>query len=80
MYEGRQLYKLILMGESNIQRLISLQPVENFVEMHLIETAPHNYGSTKKYIGVAGNLVAFACKMSFDAGFEEFVGLPLKHR
>lgn len=77
-YESRQLYKLIVKGESNIQGLISLQPVENFVEMHLIETAPHNYGSSKKHIGVAANLVAFACKMSFDAGFEGFVGFTAK--
>ena len=36
-YEDRQLYKLIVKGETNIQGLISLQPVENFIEMHLIE-------------------------------------------
>lgn len=77
-YEDRELYKLIVKSETNVQGLISLQPVENFIEMHLIETAPHNYGSTKKYRGVAGNLVAFACKMSFDAGFEGFVGFTAK--
>ncbi|MEJ7736986.1 MAG: hypothetical protein WKF97_06130 [Chitinophagaceae bacterium] len=77
-YEDRQLYKLIVKGESTIQGLISLQPVENYIEMHLIETAPHNYGSSKKYVGVPGNLVAYACKMSFDAGFEGFVGFTAK--
>src|SRR5882724_13126939 len=62
----RQLYKLIINGKSVIQGLISMQPVENYIELHLIETAPHNYGSSKKYIGAPGNLVAFACKRSFD--------------
>jgi hypothetical protein len=37
-----------------------------YLEMHLIENAPHNFGTKKTYLGVAGNLVAFACKMSFE--------------
>jgi hypothetical protein len=43
---------------------------ENFVVMHLIENAPFNKGKNKVYIGVAGNLVAFACKLSFQRGFQ----------
>ncbi|NII27354.1 hypothetical protein HB364_19850 [Pseudoflavitalea sp. X16] len=74
----RQLYKILVEGDVNIQGLISLQPVENYIELHLIETAPHNYGKSKKYVGVPGNLVAFACKMSFDTGFEGFVGFRAK--
>jgi len=77
-YKGRLLYKLIVKDDAAIQGLISLEPVENYVEMHLIETAPHNYGKSKKYIGVAANLVAFACKMSFDAGFDGFVAFRAK--
>lgn len=74
----RQLFKLVVRGDSAIQGLISLQSVENYIEMHLIETAPHNYGNSKRYLGVAGNLVAFACKESFEAGFEGFVGFRAK--
>jgi len=74
----RQLYKLIINGKSVIQGLISMQPVENYIELHLIETAPHNYGSSKKYIGAPGNLVAFACKRSFDVGFGGFVAFTAK--
>ncbi len=77
-HKDRQLYKLVMKGDKTIQGLISLQPLENYIEMYLIETAPHNYGKSKKYIGVAGNLVAFACKMSFDLGFEGFVGFTAK--
>jgi hypothetical protein len=77
-YGERQVYKLVITGDGCIQGLLSLQPAENYVEMHLIETAPHNYGHLKKYVGVPGNLVAFACKLSFDFGFEGFVGFTAK--
>jgi hypothetical protein len=80
--EGRQIYKLVINGQQEIQGLISLEPISgvghNFVEMHLIENAPHNYGEGKVYAGVAGNLVAFACKMSFDLGFDGFVAFVSK--
>jgi hypothetical protein len=36
--------------------------------MHLVENAPFNKGQTKVYSGVAGNLVAYACKLSFQRG------------
>ena len=38
--------------------------------MHLVENAPFNKGKTKVYAGVAGNLVAFVCKLSFQRGHE----------
>jgi len=38
--------------------------------MPLIESAPHNFGKGKKYLGVMGNLVAFGCKMAFEKGFD----------
>jgi len=76
--KDRQLYKLIVKGDTTIQGLISLEPYENYIEMHLIETAPHNYGKSKKYLGVPGNLVAFACKMSFELGFDGYVGFAPK--
>ncbi len=38
--------------------------------MHLLENAPFNKGKSKVYSGVAGNLVAFACKLSFQRGHE----------
>lgn len=63
-----------------IQGLISLHPIQDqrYIETYLIETAPHNYGSGKEYLGVVGNLVAFACKMSFESGFEGFVAFTAK--
>lgn len=36
----------------------------------LIETAPHNLGKGKKYLGAPGNLTAFACKRAFEHGYD----------
>ncbi len=74
----RQVYKLVIKNDPIVQGLISVQVMENFIEMHLIETAPHNFGKGKKYMGVAGNLVAFACKLSFEAGFDGYVAFTAK--
>jgi hypothetical protein len=76
----REVYKLIIKGDNKIQGLICIEPKsdQSYIEMHLIETAPHNYGKSKKYLGVPGNLVAFACKRSFELGFEGFVGFIAK--
>jgi hypothetical protein len=77
---GIKILVIVIEGESIIQGLISLQPFENYIEMHLIETAPHNFGSSKKYTGVAGNMVAFACKMSYEYGFGGNLGFMAKTR
>lgn len=70
--ENRQLYKLVRKeGDGKIEGVISFILVtdELYCFMKLIEVAPHNYGSKKQFAGVAGNLVAFVCKMSFDLKF-----------
>ena len=46
--------------------------------MHLIESAPFNKGKNKVYTGVPGNLVAFACKLSFQRGFEGYLSFLSK--
>jgi hypothetical protein len=48
--------------------------------MHLIESAPFNIGRNKIYYGVPGNLVAFACKLSFERGGEGYVSFLSKTR
>jgi hypothetical protein len=77
---GHLVYKLTLHGDRRIQGLISIEPVPGqlYIEMHLIENAPHNRGDGKWFTGVAANLVAFACKMSFDMGFNGFVAFTAK--
>ena len=67
----RDVYKLtIVNNQSVIQGLISLEVKTDHVYMHLVESAPFNKGKAKIYAGVPGNLVAFACKLSFQRGHE----------
>ncbi|MFA6403293.1 MAG: hypothetical protein WCX31_16965 [Salinivirgaceae bacterium] len=67
----RDIYKLtIVNNRSIIQGLISIQIKFDHVYMHLVESAPFNKGKSKIYSGVPGNLVAFACKLSFQRGHE----------
>lgn len=64
-------YKLTIVNNPTIiQGLISLEVKEDHVYMHLVESAPFNKGKTRMYSGIAGNLVAFACKLSFQRGHE----------
>jgi hypothetical protein len=78
--DQHQLYKLVISGETAIQGLLSLEPIkrQQFIEMHLIELAPHNKGETRQYMGIVRHLVAFPCKMSFGMGFEGFVAFTAK--
>ena len=61
-----------------IQGLISLKKRDNYVFVNLVENAKFNRGKEKIYLGVGGNLFAFACKVSRDIGFEGFVGFDAK--
>lgn len=67
----RDVFKLtIVNNQMIIQGLISIEVKSDHVFMHLVESAPFNKGKTKIYYGVPGNLVAFACKLSFQRGHE----------
>ena len=67
----KDVYKLtIIHNPIVIQGLVSLEVKSDHVFMHLVENAPFNKGKDKMYSGVAGNLVAFACKLSFRRGHE----------
>ncbi|MCL6259549.1 hypothetical protein M3O96_10640 [Aquiflexum sp. TKW24L] len=67
----RETYKLTIVHNPEIiQGLISVEVKSDHVYMHLVENAPFNKGKSKVYAGVAGNLVAFACRLSFQRGYE----------
>ncbi len=67
----REVYKLTILGNTNIiQGLICIEVKSDHVYMHLVENAPFNKGKAKMYVGVAGNLVAFACRLSFQRGYD----------
>lgn len=75
----RDVYKLTIVNNLNvIQGLVSLTVKEDHVYMHLIESAPFNKGKNKVYAGVAGNMVAFACRLSFQRGCEGYLSFIAK--
>ena len=75
----RKVFKLtILWNPTIIQGLISISQKRGYLEMYLIESSPFNYGKNKMHYGVAGNLVAFACKRSFELGFDGYVAFTAK--
>jgi hypothetical protein len=75
----KHVYKLVIVDNPTIiQGLISLQDRGDHIFMHLIENNKFNRGKKKLYIGVPGNLVAFACKLSFEKGYEGFISFEAK--
>lgn len=75
----KEVYKLSIVNSPKIiQGVISLEVKSDHVFMHLVESAPFNKGKTKVYIGVPGNLVAFACRLSFQRGHEGIVSFLSK--
>ena len=75
----RHVFKLVIQGNENIsQGLISLSNNSDHVYIHLIESAIFNKGKEKIYLGVPGNLVAFACKYSFELGYGGYVAFDSK--
>ena len=73
------IYKLVIRhAPAVIQGLVSISDKVDHIFMNLIETARHNFGKNKIYEGVAGNLVAFACKLSSNKGYEGFVVFEAK--
>jgi hypothetical protein len=77
----KEVYKLTIVNNSDIiQGLISLTIRPDHILMDLVESAPFNIGKNKLYEGVAGNLVAYACKISFQHGFDGFVSFTAKTR
>ena len=76
---NKSIYKLVIIDNPNIiQGLISLQNKSDHIFMHLIESNRFNRGAKKVYLGVPGNLVAFACKLSLDNGYEGYLSFESK--
>ncbi len=76
---SRELYKLTIPNNPTIiQGLLSFSIKSDHIYMELVESAPFNLGRNKLYEGVPGNLVAFACKVSFQQGFDGFVSFTAK--
>ncbi len=77
--KSKQVYKLTTVNNPTIiQGLISIEDKKDHIFMHLIESSKFNTGKSKVYVGVPGNLVAFACKVSVDKGYEGFLAFDAK--
>lgn len=76
---SREVYKLTITNNPNIvQGLLSFTIKPDHLYMNLLESAPFNLGHNKLYEGVPGNLVAYACKVSFQNGFDGFLSFTAK--
>jgi hypothetical protein len=74
-----QVYKMTTVENKHIiQGLVSLQSDDKFVSIGIVENAKFNRGKHKIYMGVGGNLFAFACKKSKELGFNGYVGFTAK--
>lgn len=76
-----EIYKLTVAGQDIVEGLIALQYLERdrAVYVHIAESAPHNRGVNKRYIGVGGHLFAIAAQKSLDAGFGGFFFMDAKN-
>jgi len=76
---NREVYKLTILDNPGvIHGLMSLTIRLDHVYIYLLESASYNIGKNKIYEGVPGNLVAFACNLSFQRGGEGFVSFESK--
>ncbi len=74
-----QIHKLTTKIEPQlIQGLISLNKEKGFIFISIVENAPFNIGKNGLYLGVGGNLFAYACKLSFEAGCDGYVAFDSK--
>ncbi len=77
--KSKQVYKLTTVSNpAIIHGLISLRDKGDHIYMDLIESAKFNKGKNKLYRGVAGNLVAFGCKLSFEKKYDGVVSFIAK--
>ena len=75
----KEVYKLtILHNEHIVQGLTSISIKSDHIFLNMIESASFNRGENKLYEGVPGNLVAFACRLSFQRGYEGYVAFHAK--
>ena len=77
--ETKEVYKLTTANNPTIiQGLVSIEDKQDHIFMHLIESSAFNKGKGKVYLGIPGNLVAYACKISLEKGYEGFVAFDAK--
>lgn len=76
---SKEIFKLTTINNpSIILGLVSIEDKHDHIFMHLIESSGFNKGKLKMYLGIPGNLVAFACKLSFERGYKGYIAFDAK--
>ena len=73
------IYNLLVKDDDTIQGLVAAEVVKGAVYVHTVESAPHNRGTNKQYIGVGGHLFAIAIKLSVVNGFNGYIFFEAKN-
>jgi hypothetical protein len=75
------IFKLLACDDSRIQGLVAIkdEPANNAIYVKITESAPHNKGKTKEYLGVGGHLYAIATLISLSKGYGGFVYMDAKN-
>lgn len=70
-----EIYRLRAIGDERIQGLVAIESVPSNCAVHvsLVESAPHNRGKNKEFVGVGGHLFAIAAQKSNEAGYGGFL-------
>ncbi len=78
-YPSKEVYKLSTVNNAAIiHGLLSIEDKGDHIFMHLVESAKFNKGKNKAYLGVPGNLVAFACKQLMERSYDGYVAFESK--
>jgi hypothetical protein len=74
-------YKLVASElPDDILGLMSIERREGYIEVKLLENSPSNVGKGKSIKGIAGSLLAFAARLSFDSGDDGVLTLISKSK
>jgi len=76
------IYKVLVDGDNRIQGLIAMkdEPDNKAIYVKVAESAPHNKGNNKEYLGTGGHLFAIASLVSLSKGYGGFVYMDAKNR
>lgn len=77
---GYDIYLLSVAGSERVEGMIAFKvdEVNQAVQIDIVESAPHNRGEGKEYLGVGGHLFAIACECSRQAGYGGFAFFDAK--
>lgn len=76
-----EIFKLNVENDDRIQGLIAIANVvsDKAVYVKIAESAPHNLGNIKEYLGVGGHLFAIAVTRSLELGYGGFTYMDAKN-